>query len=220
MKKIDYDYFGNENNKKTIDDILEENEKILWKAKPKKLSIASRLLINNIGPILSIPCLIIMIVVPFLIAKAPLKYIFPAVVLFLSSLIVPLMIKGIISDIKEQRNTKYFITNKRIVVITGKNQFVKEEVMISDIIGVNIKQSKMDSMFGVYDLYIIGFKGLAVLEDIKEGPIVKRELDQLVYNKEQNEKFYSELDTCPYCGSSIAKNLKKCPYCGVKINRN
>ena len=170
--KIDEKYFyENSMQKNSIDDVINPDEKILWRGTPnaksyvwsrvlKMLPIAVIWLIFDgffltiIGTQMSqghIPLGILGFIIPFfLIHLAP----------------VWIWIGNTVKAVKEVKNLEYAVTDKRIIIRSGMIGIDFKFINYTEIDSVNIKVGVIDKMFNVGDIYVNSSVNSGVLWDV------------------------------------------------------
>lgn len=225
MKKIDESYFVNSNPDKPlkVEDLLEKDEKILWKGTPKR---ASYILQNSSGlmPFALLWLLIDGGIIFGVFASGQFSDMGGMGLILIPFFALHLMpvwiwIGSIIKSVNKSKRLKYYITNKRIIEVSGKVAYIKTELKIKDITSSNIKKSVWDKLFKVADIYISGEEGSIILYDIPNGEFICSKLSGLATSNEEQEEFYEQGMECEHCGSYCSKDAKKCPNCGAGLIR-
>ena len=220
MKKIDESYFLNENYNKAlkVEDLLDRDEKILWKGTPKR---ASYIMQNSSGlmPFALLWLLIDGGIIATIFATGGLAEMGFIIIPFFALHLMPvwIWIGSIIKSVNKSKQIKYYITNNRIIEVRGKVPYIKSELKIKDIRSSNIKKSFWDKMFKVSDIYVSGEEGSIILYDIPNGEFICNKLSGLVTSTEEQSEFYEQGYICEHCGSYFAKDSKKCPNCGANL---
>ena len=200
MKKIDERYF--QNDKKTtlgsIDEILGENEQVLWRGAPKKKAyvlnaffkmfpfafiwllfdgafIGAFLFAGSKGDIP--PFAIVMLVAFFAIHLLP----------------VWIWLGNILTASKQHKNLEYVFTNRRIVLKSGIIGIDFKNIYYSDIQSVNLKVGIIDRILKVGDVYIKSANGADVLFDIDDPYFITQKLQAIVLDIKTDVQFPNAL---------------------------
>ena len=203
------------NNK--IEDFLNEDEQILWRAKPKKSAfIWSKIL--NMLPFaliwLAFDGAFIGLMVSFdLFSSMPVGLIIFLVVFFLFHL-TPFWIwlSNVITATAQHKNIEYAFTDKRIIIRTGIIVDI-QNIFYMDIQSVNLTVGLIDRMLKVGDIYITTKLNTIVLWDL-ENPY-------MIVNKLQ--KISSDIKTDMYFPNALRPEENegfKTKYKGLKDKRD
>ncbi len=198
MKSVDENYFkmteGMQAN--AIEDILDVDESVLLRLKPKKsayifnstlrmLPIAIIWLLFDgffIGAMLfnasSMPGYIWFIIVPFFAV-----HLFP----------VWMWIGGIVRAVAGWKNIEYVFTEKRIILRSGVVGIDFVNIYYSDIKGVNLRVGIIDRMFKVGDIYISAERQSEVLWDIPNPYFILQKLQKIVHDIKTDIIFPNDL---------------------------
>ncbi|MCQ2772939.1 MAG: PH domain-containing protein [Bacilli bacterium] len=169
---IDEEYFKIDNKKSNdkIEDILEEDERILVRLRPnKKAYILER--ITKMLPIALIWLLFdggfiaIMIATgAFIESPEMIWFIVPFFLFHLAP--VWIWIASIVKGVGEYKNIEYAFTEKRVIIRSGMIGIDFKTFYYSDIVGVNVKVGILEKMFRVGDIYLKSATQAAILDDI------------------------------------------------------
>lgn len=186
MKKIDENYFKivDEMEKNEIEDVLEENENILWREKPnKKAYLWSKVV--NMFPVVIFWLLIDSTIIIGMISSGAFSSMGVAgtigILAFFALHLAPVWIwlTGIITGLKEYKNIEYAFTEKRIIVRSGLIGVDFKNVYYTDIESVNLKVGFTDEIFKVGDVYIKAKNESVVLFDIKNPYEITSKLQKI-----------------------------------------
>lgn len=166
-----------------IEDFLNEDEQILWRAKPKKSAfIWSKIL--NMLPFaliwLAFDGAFIGLMVSFdLFSSMPVGLIIFLVVFFLFHL-TPFWIwlSNVITATAQHKNIEYAFTDKRIIIRTGIIVDI-QNIFYMDIQGVNLKVGLIDRMLKVGDIYITTKLNTIVLWDLENPYMIVNKLQKI-----------------------------------------
>lgn len=185
--KLDENYFkmtdGMQSNH--VEDILDEDETILLRQKPKK----SAYVFNSFVRMLPIAILwggidgtllgfMISGMIKGQIPLAVLGFIIP----FFAIHLIPIWmwIGGIVKAAAGWKNIEYVFTEKRIIIRSGLVGIDFVNVYYSDILGVNLRVGLIDRMFKVGDIYISAHNQSEVLYDISNPYFILRKIQKIV----------------------------------------
>lgn len=189
MKKINEKYFitpPEDINNQTLDSALQGDEKILWRAKPKRKSFILNSILKgaSIGLIFLIfdVCFITLMVLGFQFGEVelPIGMIIFLVIFFLMHLTPFWMwIYGIISASRKQKLEEYAFTNKRIIVKKGFVGSTIISIYYDSLVSVNLKVGIVEKMCYVGDIYLVSKNEKVVLEDIENPLFISQKLQSI-----------------------------------------
>ena len=217
MKQIDEQFFvnDNQNKKSSVDDILVKDEKLLWQQTPKKSNFVMQRTIKFL-PVAFIWLLIdVGIIVTFVTTMKDLSFLW-FIVPFFALHLAPVWayIASIVKAYAKVKNLKYVITNKRIMVIDGKDMFVSNSINLNDIKSCNVNQALSGRLARVADITILSNgDNSIVFNDIKDAKFICKKINEIAVSPTDVNGF--EKITCNYCGSMYDSSLNKCPSCGA-----
>lgn len=170
--KIDERYFyENAMQKNNIDDVINDDEKLLWRGKPnaKSYVLAAMLKMLPIAIIWIIfdGAFIVGISIGMLHGQIPLSilgFIIPFFLLHLTP--VWMWIANTVKAFREVKNLEYAITDKRIIIRSGAIGIDFKFILYTEIDSVNVKVGLIDKMFKVGDIYINASVNSGVLWDV------------------------------------------------------
>lgn len=134
---------------------MTEGEQVLWSGKPKK----SAFLINNILTMLPFALIWLLFdsifIIAFVSSGSPKEMILP-IILFFAFHLMPVWIwlGNVLTANKKWKNTKYYVTDKRIIVQTGIISANYDTIYYKDIKNVSLKVGIIDKLLKVGDIYI------------------------------------------------------------------
>lgn len=170
--KIDEKYFyDNSMQKNTIDDVLNADEKVLWRGTPNAKSYVWA----NIIKMLPIAIIWLIFDGTFLtiigiqmssgnIPLGILGFIVPFFLLHLTP--VWMWIAHTVKAVKEVKNLEYAVTDKRIIIRSGMIGIDFKFILYTEIDSVNVKVGIIDKIFKVGDIYINASVNSGVLWDV------------------------------------------------------
>lgn len=183
--KIDEKYFyDNALQKNSIEDVLNDDEKVLWRGKPnaksyiwaaivKMLPIALIWLIVDGGFIVGIS-------IGMSSGKMPLAllgFIIPFFLIHLTP--VWIWIANTVKAVREVKNLEYAVTDKRIIIRSGVIGIDFKFINYTEIDSVNVKVGLIDKIFKVGDIYINSSVNSGVLWDVSNPYGVGRALQKV-----------------------------------------
>lgn len=172
--KVDEKYFAKSSMEyNAIDDILHDDEAVLWRDKPdrrsyiaaafiKMLPIAILWLVVDSGFIIGISIGMSRGSIPL----ALLGFIIPFFLLHLAPVWV--WISNILKAKLELKNIEYALTDKRIIARSGVVGVDFKYIHYSEVQSVNVKVGLIDKIFKVGDIYITAQHSSVVLYDIHD----------------------------------------------------
>ncbi|MCH5171823.1 MAG: PH domain-containing protein [Erysipelotrichales bacterium] len=171
--QIDERYFmDNSMQKNSIDDVICQDEKVLWRDKPN----ATSYVLANMFKMLPIALIWLIFDGTFIFFIAngmisggiPTNILWFIIPFFLLHLMpVWMWIGKTIKAVREVRNIEYAITDKRIIIRSGVIGVDFKFINYTEIDSVNIKVGLIDRIFHVGDIYINSLINAGVLWDIK-----------------------------------------------------
>ena len=194
MAKYNEKYFTkNEMQCNTIDDLINDDEQILWRGKPKKSAFIWSKIFNFLPFVILWVLFDSMFIFGFIATGAinQLDAIFIIfLVVFFAIHLAPLWIwlSNVITAAIQHKNIEYVFTNKRIIIRSGIIIDVKN-IYYMDIISVNIRVGLIDRILKVGDIYITGKSEKAVLWDI-ENPYKVFNMLQKIVNDIKTDMYY------------------------------
>ena len=171
--KIDEKYFcENAMQKNNIDDVVNSDEKILWRGKPNAKSYVLAAMVKML-PMALIwiafdGTFIFFITMGMTRGDIPLGilgFVIPFFLLHLTP--VWIWIANTVKAVREVKNLEYAVTDKRIIIRSGIIGIDFKFVNYTEIDSVNIKVGLIDKIFKVGDIYINSSVNAAVLWDVE-----------------------------------------------------
>lgn len=183
--KIDEKYFyDNAMQKNSIEDVLNNDEKVLWQGKPnaKSYVLAAMLKMLPIAIIWLIfdGAFIFFITAGMIKGDIPtfiLAFIIPFFLLHLTP--VWIWLGGIIKAAREVKNLEYAITDRRIIIRSGVIGIDFKFINYTEVDSVNVKVGLIDKIFKVGDIYINSSVNSGVLWDISDPYGIGRALQKV-----------------------------------------
>lgn len=137
-----------------VNDILVSNESIIWNGKPKK----SAYIINKVITMLPIALIWLIFDSTFIISFISLGnfmemlwFIIPFFALHLMP--VWIWLGNVLTAKKNWENTEYYVTNKRIIIISGFIGMNYQTIFYKDINNVHLRIGIIDKLLKVGDIY-------------------------------------------------------------------
>ena len=171
--KIDEKYFcENAMQKNNIDDVVNSDEKILWRGKPNAKSYVLAAMVKML-PVALIwiafdGTFIFFITMGMTRGDIPLGilgFVIPFFLLHLTPVWV--WLANTVKAVREVKNLEYAVTDKRIIIRSGIIGIDFKFVNYTEIDSVNIKVGIIDRIFKVGDIYINSSVNAAVLWDVE-----------------------------------------------------
>lgn len=199
MGKIDENYFKtNEKDYTQIDEIIADDEKILWRGKPKK----SAYVLNAFLKMLPIAIVWIVFDGVFIgmgltqmgweAIPAPMK-IFLFVFFAFHLIPVWVWIANVVTANRQHKNLEYAFTNRRIIVRSGIVGIDFKNMFYTDVESVNLRVGLVDKMLKVGDIYVNSKTGAAVLFDIENPYFITGKLQKIVADLKTDAFFPNNL---------------------------
>lgn len=185
MKKINEKYFINKDkdySKQSIESVLLDDEKILWKDKPRLLSfVLSAIFKQLVFVIVFLGFDIVFLTLLFnFVPNIPMPVLIFIIVFFVLHLIpVWIWIYGIVSAFKRQKLEEYAFTDRRIIVKKGFIGSKIDSIYYTSLDSVNLKVGIIEKMCKVGDIYIVSEGKNIVLEDIKDPYFISQRLQAI-----------------------------------------
>lgn len=183
--------------KNNIEDMLSENEEVLWRDKPnRKAFILSK--IFTMLPLVILWLIVDVGIITFMAVKGIFSqmswWLVLIIVLFFLIHLTPfwIWISNIVTSSIQQKNMEYALTNRRIIIRTGIFIDV-QNIYYADIVSVNLKVGLIDKMCHVGDIYIVSKFGSHVLFDINNPYGVVSNLQKIVQDIKNDIYFPNEL---------------------------
>lgn len=196
MGKIDENYFKMESNmnQNQIEDMIDSDENVLLRVKPKK----SAFILNSIISMLPIALIWILFdgffISMIFISHAP-AIIWAILVPFFAFHLMPvwIWISKIVSANISHKNIEYAFTEKRIIIRSGVVGIDFKNIYYTDIKGVNLRVGLIDRMCKVGDIYIQANDQSAVLFDIENPYFILSKIQKIVLDIKTDIFFPNDL---------------------------
>lgn len=171
--KIDEKFFcENAMQKNNIDDVVNSDEKVLWRGKPNAKSYVLAAMVKMLPMALiwiafdgTFIFFITMGMTQGQIPLGILGFVIPFFLLHLTP--VWIWIANTVKAVREVKNLEYAVTDKRIIIRSGIIGIDFKFVNYTEIDSVNIKVGLIDKIFKVGDIYINSSVNSAVLWDVE-----------------------------------------------------
>lgn len=184
MKKIDENYFiktKEVNFDPKIEDIIDEDEKILWRGKPYRksfiLSSFFRMFFFAIIWLAFDTFAIVMIV------STGIKewWFILIMVIFFAFHLLPVWawISNIVTASKRQKREEYAFTERRIIIKSGIISSNIQSINYSSIDSINMKVGLIERACKVADIYIVYNNKKAILEDLSDPYFIYHKLQKI-----------------------------------------
>ncbi len=198
MKTIDENYFVDKdhNNKyNKIEEILDEDEQLLWKGKPKKKAFILNAFFKMM-PFAIVWLFFDLFFISNVIGAAEIfdgLYIFLIVFFAFHLMPVWIWIYNVITANKKHKNLDYAFTNKRIIIKSGIIGIDFKTIYYSEIDLVNLKVGLIDKMLHVGDIYIKSSTGATILYDLENPYFISQKLQKIVVDIKTDIEFPNNL---------------------------
>ncbi|MBQ7327337.1 MAG: PH domain-containing protein [Clostridia bacterium] len=162
------------------------DERIIFKTKPNKKAHIWESILKNIGFVLIWMAIDVAALV-FSFVNNDIEWTFRIMILvFLALHMFPvwLWVAGIVRSVKQAQNAEYALTEKRIIIKSGKLAHDFRVIYYKDIVKIDMKRGRLDKMCGVADIYIRTNTESVALPNIAEVEEVWDRLARLV--KQEN----------------------------------
>ena len=162
MKKIDENYFIQDKQQKLkVEDLLANDEKILWKGKPRKISFIMQNS-SNLMPFAILWLIIDVSIIISIFSNGGFKEFGLFIIPFFALHLMPVWIwlSKVLTARRRYENMEYCVTDKRIIIKSGFIGANYVNIMYKDVHSVNVHVGILDKMFGVGDVMIdTGYRG-------------------------------------------------------------
>lgn len=193
-----------------VKNVLVEGESIIWQGKPKK----SAYIFNKMLTMFPFALLWLIFdgffIVTFLLSGAP-KQMFWFIIPFFAFHLMPVWIwlGNVLTANKNWQNTKYAVTDRRIIIESGFISMNYQSIYYKDITNVNLKISVIDKMLKVGDIYFTTktFSNLAFL-DIEDAYTIYPKLQKIVLDMQTDIEFPNNLRPKENDGYNTTYNSK------------
>ena len=200
MKRIDEKFFQNDKQGAPcqIEDVLGENEQVLWRGKPKKKAY----ILNAVLKMLPFALIWLLFDGAFIggLIYANSKADIPTIaiiflIVFFAFHLMPVWIwlGNVITASKQHKNLEYAFTNTRIIIRSGVIGVDFKNIYYADISSVNLKVGVVDRILKVGDVYIKSASGADVLYDIDDPYFITQKLQTIVVDIKTDIQFPNAL---------------------------
>lgn len=181
----------------SIDDLLDQDEEVLWREKPKKAPFIMSKIFNML-PFALIwlvfdGCFIGLMIANNIFAQLPVGLLIFLILFFIFHL-TPFWIwlSNVITATIAHKHIEYAITSRRIIVRSGVLVDI-DNVYFVDISSVNLKVGLVDRWFKVGDIYITTKSRTFLLSDISNPYIVSNKLQKIINDIKSDTYFPNAL---------------------------
>ncbi len=198
MKTIDENYFvyKDHNNKyNKIEEILDEDEQLLWKGKPKKKAFILNAFFKMMPFAIVWLCFDLFFISNVIGAAEIFDGLYIFLIVFFAFHLMPvwIWIYNVITANKKHKNLDYAFTNKRIIVKSGIIGIDFKTIYYSEIDLVNLKVGLIDKMLHVGDIYIKSSTGATILYDLENPYFISQKLQKIVVDIKTDIEFPNNL---------------------------
>ncbi len=177
-------FMKNNSQNSTIDEVLTDNEQILWRGKPKRKAYVLSAVLKML-PIALLWLAIDLTFILFMIKTEEMpKQVWYFVVPFFALHLAPvwIWIANIVKAVGELKNIEYAITDKRIIIRSGLVGVDFKFIYHTEVDSVNVKVGLTDKICKVGDVYVNSKSNSAVLHDLADPYFVSKNLQQISYD--------------------------------------
>ena len=201
--------------KNNIDDIIDSNEKVLWRSKPNAKSYVLAAMFKMLP--IAVVWLIFDGTCLFFISKgmingdvplAILGFIIPFFLLHLAP--VWIWIAKTVKAAREVKNLEYAITDKRIVIRSGVIGIDFKFINYTEIDSVNVRVGIIDRIFRVGDIYINSSVNAGVLWDVENPYKIGNALQKVTLDIKSDIHYPNSLR--PDCNSGYKTDYTQNPF--------
>ena len=198
MSGLNENYFKVDENRdyRTIENILAEDEQILWRGKPKR----SAFILNRILTMFPFALLWLAFDTGFIVmlclmgGQMPTAAVIGLCVFFAFHLLpVWIWISHVVTANRQHKNLEYAFTNKRIIIRSGIIGIDFKNIFYADISSVNLKVGLVDRLCKVGDIYIKSHDGAAVLYDLENCYFIVNKLQGITVDLKMDAVFPNDL---------------------------
>ena len=199
MGEINENYFKtNEKDYTQIDEIIADDEKILWRGKPKKSAYVLNAFLKML-PIAIVWLAFDGAFIGILLTQIGWEAIPTMMKIFLFVFfafhLIPvwLWIANVVTANRQHKNLEYAFTNRRIIVRSGIVGVDFKNMFYTDVESVNLRVGLVDKMLKVGDIYVNSKTGAAVLFDIENPYFITGKLQKIVADLKTDAFFPNNL---------------------------
>lgn len=151
---LKYDKITNYQNNDLSSPLLIEGENLIWSAKPKK----SAFIVNKVLAMMPFALVWLLFDLAFLIPMISSGQINEMLFIIIPFFVIHLLpvwiwLGNVVTANKRWKNTKYYVTDKRIMIQTGFIGTDYQTIYYKDIKNVNLRIGIIDKLLGVGDVY-------------------------------------------------------------------
>ena len=178
-----------------IENIISENEQIIWSSKPKK----SAFIVNKIITMLPIALIWLLFDGIFIFgifsSDVPRQMLWFLIIFFAFHLFpVWIWLANVLSSKKTWENTEYALTNKRIIIQSGFVSMNLQTLYYTDIKNVHLRINVIDKLLGVGDIYFNTSNGnMQAFLDIEHASEVYPKLQKIVLDIQTDIEYPNNL---------------------------
>lgn len=195
MGKINKNYLNLDKKIENIENLLAEDEKILWQGSPNKSAYFWTRFLNKLQFVI----IWLVVDITFIAVLIASKVTFPIPVIialcaFFALHLIPvwIWIYGLVKARKNSESLKYYISSQRVIISDSTAGLNIYSIYYKEITSINVNISRLDRKYNVGDVYITSTKNTKILEDILEPYEVTATLQKFIgklntnFNKDAN----------------------------------
>lgn len=189
-----YEKINTNNEFVDVRNILVSGESILWEGSPKKKAFVFNKVITML-PFALIWLLIDGGIITAMIIDGEMGEMLWFIIPFFALHLMPVWIwlSNVLTANRKWKNTKYFLTNKRILIQSGFVGIDYQTIHYKDIDNVNLKVGVIDKMLKVGDIYFDSKKGDGAFLDVEDPYIVYPKIQKAVLDIQTDMEFPNNL---------------------------
>lgn len=198
MAKFNEKYFKSDQmHINSIDDMLEDDEEIIWTDKPKKSAFVWSKILSML-PIALIwilfDGLFIFLMIKYGVFNSAPTILKVVLVVFFVLHLTPvwIWISNIVTACLQHKNIEYALTSKRLIIRSGIIVDMKN-LYYQDIQSVNLRVGLIDKLLKVGDIYITSNNMTATLFDIENPYVIANKLQKIVNDIKTDIYYPNEL---------------------------
>lgn len=177
-----------------VKNILVDNEKIIWEGKPKK----SAFVFNKVMTMLPLALIWLLFdggIITMMIVSGEMGKMIWFIIPFFALHLMPVWIwlSNVLTANKKWQNTKYIITDKRIIIQSGFIGLDYQTVYYKEISKVNLKVGMIDKMLKVGDIYFSCKGGMHAFLDVEDCYTIYPKIQKVVLDMQTDMEFPNNL---------------------------
>lgn len=196
MGRLDENYFKMPDvmQSNSVEDILDNDESVLLRQKPKKKAYIFNSIIGVLPLAIFWLAIDMTFIVMVIVVGAP-DFLWLVLVPFFAFHLMPVWfaVAKIVRAVRGWKNIEYVFTEKRIIVRSGMIGINFANIYYSDIHGVNLRVGFFDRFFKVGDIYISASVQSQVLYDLENPYFILSRIQKIVIDLKTDVYFPNDL---------------------------